>query len=100
MTAQNIKPRWKHAPPGSHWGEFGPDDRLGRMNLVTPVKVRQGMAEGELLKTFNCGIGMMLVVAPDRVDATRALLEAAGETVCTLGRVVEGQGVIYKGRLL
>ena len=59
-----------------------------------------GMAEGELLKTFNCGIGMMLVVAPDRVDATRALLEAAGETVCTLGRVVEGQGVIYKGRLL
>ena len=59
-----------------------------------------GMAEGELLKTFNCGIGMMLVVAPDRVEATRALLEAAGETVVTLGRVVEGQGVIYKGRLL
>ena len=59
-----------------------------------------GMAESELLKTFNCGIGMMLVVAPDRAEATRALLEAAGETVCTLGRVVEGQGVIYKGRLL
>jgi phosphoribosylformylglycinamidine cyclo-ligase len=59
-----------------------------------------GMAEAELLKTFNCGIGMMLVVAPDRAEATRALLEAAGETVCTLGRVVEGQGVIYKGRLL
>jgi phosphoribosylformylglycinamidine cyclo-ligase len=59
-----------------------------------------GMAEAELLKTFNCGIGMMLVVAPDQAEATRALLEAAGETVCTLGRVVEGQGVIYKGRLL
>lgn len=40
-----MSPRWKHAPPGSHWGEFGPDDRLGRMNLVTPAKVRQGMAE-------------------------------------------------------
>jgi kynurenine formamidase len=37
--------RWKLTPPGSHWGEFGPDDRLGRMNLVTPDKVRQGMAE-------------------------------------------------------
>ena len=37
--------RWKNAPPGSHWGEFGPDDRLGRMNLVTPDKVRQGIAE-------------------------------------------------------
>jgi kynurenine formamidase len=37
--------RWKNAPPGSHWGEFGSDDRLGRMNLVTPEKVRQGIAE-------------------------------------------------------
>ena len=37
--------RWKNAPQGSHWGEFGPDDRLGRMNLVTPDKVRQGIAE-------------------------------------------------------
>jgi hypothetical protein len=45
MTTQAMTPRWKHAPPGSHWGEFGPDDRLGRMNLVTPAKVRQGMAE-------------------------------------------------------
>ncbi|MEK8028591.1 cyclase family protein [Pseudaquabacterium rugosum] len=37
--------RWTHAPEGSHWGEFGPDDQLGRMNLVTPAKVRQGVAE-------------------------------------------------------
>lgn len=37
--------RWKNSPPDSHWGEFGADDRLGRMNLVTPAKVRQGMAE-------------------------------------------------------
>lgn len=26
--------RWKHAPAGSNWGEFGPDDQRGRMNLV------------------------------------------------------------------
>ena len=45
MTTQAMTPRWKHSPPGSHWGEFGTDDRLGRMNLVTPAKVRQGMAE-------------------------------------------------------
>lgn len=37
--------RWKHAPEGSHWGEFGPDDQRGRMNLVTPAKVLQGVAE-------------------------------------------------------
>ncbi|MBD1206626.1 MAG: phosphoribosylformylglycinamidine cyclo-ligase [Rhodobacteraceae bacterium] len=58
------------------------------------------MAEAELLKTFNCGIGMILVVAPDRADDLATLLRDTGETVVTLGQVVEGQGVIYKGRLL
>ncbi|MDQ1849501.1 phosphoribosylformylglycinamidine cyclo-ligase [Gemmobacter fulvus] len=59
-----------------------------------------GMSEPELLKTFNCGIGMMVVVAADRADAIAALLEAEGETVCRLGRVVAGEGVIYSGKLL
>ncbi len=58
------------------------------------------MSEPELLKTFNCGIGMILVVAEDRADALTDLLKAEGETVTRLGTVVEGQGVVYKGRLL
>jgi hypothetical protein len=37
--------RWKQRPPGSNWGEFGPDDQRGRMNLVTREKVLQGIAE-------------------------------------------------------
>jgi len=37
--------RWIHAPEGSRWGEFGPDDQLGRMNLVDRAKVLQGIAE-------------------------------------------------------
>src|SRR5712691_4281934 len=37
--------RWKRRPHGSNWGDFGPDDQYGRMNLVTPEKVRQGVAE-------------------------------------------------------
>lgn len=37
--------RWKHRPEGSNWGDFGPDDQLGRLNLLTPEKVRQGVAE-------------------------------------------------------
>src|SRR2546427_119038 len=40
-----MKPRWKQRPPGSNWGEFGPDDQRGRMNLVTREKVLQGIAE-------------------------------------------------------
>ncbi len=38
-------PRWRQRPPGSNWGDFGPDDELGRINLLTPEKVRQGVAE-------------------------------------------------------
>lgn len=45
-------PRWKHRPPGSNWGDFGDDDQLGRMNLITPEKVRQGVAEVRDGKTF------------------------------------------------
>jgi hypothetical protein len=37
--------RWKNRPAGSNWGEFGPDDTRGRMNLVTREKVLQGVAE-------------------------------------------------------
>ena len=59
-----------------------------------------GMSQPELLKTFNCGIGMMLVVAPDRADAIAELMVGQGETVVRLGRVVQGDGVIYSGQLL
>ena len=38
-------PRWKQRPPGSNWGDFGPDDQRGRMNLITPAKVLEGIAE-------------------------------------------------------
>lgn len=37
--------RWAQRPPGSTWGDFGQDDQLGRLNLLTPAKVREGIAE-------------------------------------------------------
>ncbi len=45
-------PRWKNRPPGSTWGDFGADDQLGRLNLITPEKVRQGVAEVREGRTF------------------------------------------------
>ena len=55
--------------------------------------------EREMLKTFNCGVGMILVVAPDRAKALTELLRAEGETVRTIGEVGGGHGVGYTGTL-
>jgi len=33
-----VAKRWKKRPPGSNWGEFGDDDTLGRMNLLTDAR--------------------------------------------------------------
>jgi phosphoribosylformylglycinamidine cyclo-ligase len=37
--------------------------------------------------TFNCGIGMIAVIAADAADACAATLRAAGEQVYTIGRI-------------
>jgi phosphoribosylformylglycinamidine cyclo-ligase len=57
------------------------------------------MHQAELLKTFNCGIGMMLVVAAERAEAVADLLAGMGESVVRMGSVVPGQGVVYAGHL-
>ncbi len=86
-----------------------PDDLGARIDLdawdLPPVfrwlAQTGGMAQAEMLKTFNCGIGMILVVAPDRADALTALLREAGEAVYPLGHVTTGgAGVSYTGALL
>ena len=57
------------------------------------------ISQSEMLKTFNCGIGMILAVAADRAEALAALLRDEGEAVFTLGTVTEGQDVSYRGTL-
>ena len=37
--------RWVHRPEGSNWGDFGDDDQIGRLNLLTPERVRQAAQE-------------------------------------------------------
>jgi phosphoribosylformylglycinamidine cyclo-ligase len=59
-----------------------------------------GMAQSELLKTFNSGIGMVLVVDPAKAAEITGLLRDLGETVYTLGHVTDTPGVHYSGQLL
>lgn len=58
-----------------------------------------GIAEAEMLKTFNCGVGMVLVVAADQAESLTAVLTEAGESVTRIGEVTQTEGVSYRGAL-
>jgi phosphoribosylformylglycinamidine cyclo-ligase len=49
------------------------------------------VAEDEMFRTFNMGVGYLLVVPPSRVSGVTAALAAAGESVHTLGEIVAGE---------
>ena len=59
-----------------------------------------GMEQGEMLKTFNCGIGMVMVCAPDQAEAITAILEEGGEQVTRIGKVTATPGMEFKGALM
>ncbi len=46
-----------------------------------------GVAEKEMLRTFNCGVGMVIVVADDEADDVARVLENEGERVTRIGRI-------------
>ena len=65
---------------------------------LTPVfkwmKETSGLDDSEMLRTFNCGVGMVLIVAEDKVQTVKSLLAASGETVSDLGFLVDGSGEV------
>jgi len=79
---------------------------LARVPLLPVFKwlaATGGIAESEMLRTFNCGIGMIALVEPAKVEAITTVLTREGESVTRLGKI-ESAGknkprVIYDGRL-
>ena len=77
------------------------------LDAVTTPKVfgwlaRQGgIAEREMLRTFNCGVGMLVAVAAKDADALVARLQSHGETAAVIGELVErtGDAVEFSGKL-
>ena len=53
------------------------------------------ISSNEMLRTFNCGIGLILVVEKDDVTLARNILEELGEEVFVIGEIAEGhRGVV------
>jgi len=51
------------------------------------LKDEAGLNDIELYKTFNCGIGMAIMVAKDDVEKATEILKASGEEVFVIGEV-------------
>jgi phosphoribosylformylglycinamidine cyclo-ligase len=66
------------------------------------LKRTGGLAQDEMLGTFNCGVGMVAVVAERQADEVMLTLARAGETVTRIGSIVEPTGLaplVYRGKL-
>ncbi|WP_296872539.1 cyclase family protein [Tibeticola sp.] len=59
MTAA-AGPRWTRRPPQSNWGDFGADDQLGRLNLITPACVLRALQSVRLGRSFCLSLPLTL----------------------------------------
>jgi len=73
-------------------------DAWRQSRLMAFLQAQGGIEPAEMARTFNCGIGMAVVVAGDQAEAIAATLTAAGEDVSTIGRIEAGtRGCTVRG---
>ena len=66
-------------------------DGWDQPGLMAFLQAQGNIEPGEMARTFNCGVGMVLAVDPANAEIVRTRLEDAGETVLAVGRIVEGE---------
>ena len=66
-------------------------DAWSRPAIFDWLQAEGGIADAEMHRVFNCGIGMVLAVAPAEVEAVIRFLQQAGEQACHLGEIVVRQ---------
>jgi phosphoribosylformylglycinamidine cyclo-ligase len=66
-------------------------DAWPQPRLMAFLQAQGHIEPGEMARTFNCGIGMALIVSPAEADAVTAALEAADETLFRIGHVAAGE---------
>ncbi len=69
-------------------------DTWARPPVFSWLQEKGQIEEAELLRTFNCGVGMILALRPDDVATAREALEIAGETVFEIGSIAAGSGQV------
>jgi phosphoribosylformylglycinamidine cyclo-ligase len=66
-------------------------DAWAQPRLMAFLQAQGNIEPGEMARTFNCGVGMVLAVAADDVEPVTTALAAAGETVLRVGRIESGE---------
>jgi len=70
------------------------DPRAWRRDPVWQwIQQSGGITDAEMHRTFNCGIGMVVLLPPQAADAAIALLRSCGEHAAVIGEVCPGEGV-------
>ena len=75
-------------------------DSWQRPPIFSWLQQQGGVAEEEMLRTFNCGLGMVVCVAEEDAERALQLLRAQGEEAWSLGWIEAGEGapqVLYRG---
>ncbi len=65
-------------------------DAWEQSRLMAFLQAQGAIEPEEMARTFNCGIGMVVIVSSDEAEAVTAALTASDETVHTIGRIESG----------